>query len=294
MKLLTCLIDGAEQVAVLVGEEVVPVQKIGYPFASMNDLIRETDRQALREMENRALAVPASARMPLSTVRLTAPIPHPVRDVVCMGLNYKAHADEMADALKEQRTERVWPIFFGKAVDRCRGTGEEIPLHEDFVSTMDYECELAVILGKDAYHVSKEEAENCIFGYCILNDVTARELSRHKQNYFMKSLDGTCPMGPWIVTADEIAFPPRLRIRLWVNGQLRQDGNTGDMIFGPAEIISELSRGVTLPAGTIFATGSPTGIGFGMNPPVFLQDGDEVTCEIEGLGVLTNRVTAGF
>ena len=101
-------------------------------------------------------------------------------------------------------------------------------------------------------------------------------------------------MGPWIVTADEIAFPPRLRIRLWVNGQLRQDGNTGDMIFGPAEIISELSRGVTLPAGTIFATGSPTGIGFGMNPPVFLQDGDEVTCEIEGLGVLTNRVTAGF
>ena len=294
MKLLTCLIDGAEQVAVLVGEEVVPVQKIGYPFASMNDLIRGTDRQALREMENRALAAPASARMPLSTVRLTAPIPHPVRDVVCMGLNYKAHADEMADALKEQRTERVWPIFFGKAVDRCRGTGEEIPLHEDFVSTMDYECELAVILGKDAYHVSKEEAESCIFGYCILNDVTARELSRHKQNYFMKSLDGTCPMGPWIVTADEIAFPPRLRIRLWVNGQLRQDGNTGDMIFGPAEIISELSRGVTLPAGTIFATGSPTGIGFGMNPPVFLQDGDEVTCEIEGLGVLTNRVTAGF
>ena len=160
MKLLTCLIDGAEQVAVLVGEEVVPVQKIGYPFASMSDLIRGTDRQALREMENRALAAPASARMPLSTVRLTAPIPHPVRDVVCMGLNYKAHADEMADALKEQRTERVWPIFFGKAVDRCRGTGEEIPLHEDFVSTMDYECELAVILGKDAYHVSKEEAES--------------------------------------------------------------------------------------------------------------------------------------
>ena len=127
---------------------------------------------------------------------------------------------------------------------------------------MDYECELAVILGKDAYHVSREEAESCIFGYCILNDVTARELSRHKQNYFMKSLDGTCPMGPWIVTADEIAFPPRLRIRLWVNGQPRQDGNTGDMIFGPAEIISELSRGITLPAGTIFATGSPTGIGF--------------------------------
>ena len=294
MKLLTCLLDGVEQVAVLAENDVVPVRELGYSFHTMNELIRGTDRQSLREMESRSHQAPASARRPLESVQLTAPIPHPVRDVVCMGLNYKAHADEMADALKEQRTERVWPIFFGKAVDRCRGTGEEIPLHEDFVSTMDYECELAVILGKDAYHVSKEEAPSYIFGYCILNDVTARELSRHKQNYFMKSLDGTCPMGPWIVTADEIAFPPQLRIRLWVNGELRQNGNTRDMIFDAADIISELSRGVTLPAGTIFATGSPTGIGFGMNPPVFLQDGDEVTCEIEGLGVLTNRVKAGL
>lgn len=110
----------------------------------------------------------------------------------------------------------------------------------------------------------------------------------------MKSLGRHLSHGAVVVTADEIAFPPQLRIRLWVNGQLRQNGNTRDMIFDAADIISELSRGVTLPAGTIFATGSPTGIGFGMNPPVFLQDGDEVTCEIEGLGVLTNRVKAGL
>ena len=254
----------------------------------MNDLIRRTDRASLAAIG--AAAEKAAQWIPLADVRLTAPIPHPVRDVVCMGLNYKAHADEMADALKEQRTERVWPIFFGKAVDRCRGTGEAIPSHSDFISTLDYECELGVILGKDAYQVPREQVEDYIFGYTVLNDVTARELSRHKQNYFMKSLDGTCPIGPWIVTAEEIAYPPRLDIRLWVNGELRQNGNTRDMIFDVTDIVSELSRGVTLPAGTIIATGSPTGIGFGMNPPVFLKDGDVVTCQIEKIGELTNTV----
>jgi len=253
----------------------------------MNDLIRRTDRAALAAIFS---AAEKAQPIPLEDVRLTAPIPHPVRDVVCMGLNYKAHADEMADALKERRTERVWPIFFGKAVDRCRGDGETIPSHSDFISTLDYECELGVILGKDAYQVPREQVADYIFGYTVLNDVTARELSRHKQNYFMKSLDGTCPLGPWIVTAEEIAYPPRLDIRLWVNGEPRQHGNTGDMIFDITDIVSELSRGVTLPAGTIIATGSPTGIGFGMNPPVFLKDADVVTCQIEKIGVLTNTV----
>lgn len=289
MKLLTCIYQGQETVAVLTGDgrRVVPLSAMGYRFADMNDLIRRTDRAALAAI---AAGAEQAQSVPLENVRLTAPIPHPVRDVVCMGLNYKAHADEMADALKEQRTERVWPIFFGKAVDRCRGDGETIPSHSDFISTLDYECELGVILGKDAYQVPRDRVADYIFGYTILNDVTARELSRHKQNYFMKSLDGTCPIGPWIVTAEEIAYPPQLDIRLWVNGEPRQQGNTRDMIFDITDIVSELSRGVTLPAGTIIATGSPTGIGFGMNPPVFLKDGDVVTCQIEKIGVLTNTV----
>ena len=262
MKLLTCIYQGRETVAVLTGDEkqVVPLSAIGYRFTDMNDLIRRTDRAALAAIFS---AAEKAQPIPLEDVRLTAPIPHPVRDVVCMGLNYKAHADEMADALKERRTERVWPIFFGKAVDRCRGDGETIPSHSDFISTLDYECELGVILGKDAYQVPREQVADYIFGYTVLNDVTARELSRHKQNYFMKSLDGTCPLGPC---------------------------NTGDMIFYITDIVSELSRGVTLPAGTIIATGSPTGIGFGMNPPVFLKDADVVTCQIEKIGVLTNTV----
>ncbi|MGE4276673.1 MAG: fumarylacetoacetate hydrolase family protein [Lawsonibacter sp.] len=290
MKLLTCVYQGKELVAVLSPDEehVVPISALGFSYDRMNDLIRGTGRAELRAMA--AAAEQAGERIDIADVRLVAPIPHPVRDVVCMGLNYKAHADEMADALKEQRAERVWPIFFGKAVDRCRGTGESVPSHADFISTLDYECELGVILGKDAYRVPKERVADYVFGYTILNDVTGRELSRHKQNYFMKSLDGSCPLGPWIVTADEITFPPRLQIRLSVNGELRQNGNTRDMIFGIPEIVSELTQGVTLPAGTIIATGSPTGIGFGMDPPVFLKDGDVMTCWIEGIGTLTNTV----
>jgi 2-keto-4-pentenoate hydratase/2-oxohepta-3-ene-1,7-dioic acid hydratase in catechol pathway len=207
-----------------------------------------------------------------------------------MGLNYAAHADEVARALGEKAAQRVWPIFFGKAVDRALGSGEKIPSHKEFISTLDYECELAAIIGRDARNVAPEDVEKYIFGYTIVNDVTARELNRHKQNYFQKSLDGTCPMGPWIVTADEIPFEPKLRMTLQVNGEPRQDGNTGMMIFGLREIVSELTRGMTLQAGTVIATGSPTGIGFGMVPPVFLKDGDHIRCEIEKIGVLENTV----
>lgn len=290
MKLLSCIHEGRETVAVLTadGRHAVPAAWLGFDYPTMNDLIRGADTAQLRAMA--AAADRAEQPLRLEALRMLAPIVHPVRDIVCMGLNYKAHADEMADALQEQRSERVWPIFFGKAVDRCRGTGEPVPSHAGFISTLDYECELAVILGRDARSVAKENVADYIFGYTILNDVTARELSRHKQNYFMKSLDGTCPLGPWIVTADEIPFPPQLNLRLSVNGEQRQNGNTRDMIFGIDDIVSELTQGVTLQAGTIIATGSPTGIGFGMNPPVYLRAGDVMQCEIEQIGVLTNTV----
>lgn len=290
MKLITCCYDGAEQTAVVTdnGTQTVLTKSLGYQFRDMNDLICSTDRAELCRME--ALAQTSDKKIPMENVKLCAPIPHPVRDVVGMGLNYRAHADEMAAALKEEKKERVYPIYFGKAVDRCPGHGEDVPSHSDFISTLDYEGELAVILGKDAYRVPAEQVSDYIFGYSVLNDVTGRELNRHKQNYFMKGLDGSCPMGPWIVTADEIPYPPKLQIQLSVNGELRQNGNTADMIFGVSEIVSELSKGITLQAGTIFATGSPTGIGFGMNPPVYLKDGDVMTCTIEKIGTLENTV----
>jgi 2-keto-4-pentenoate hydratase/2-oxohepta-3-ene-1,7-dioic acid hydratase in catechol pathway len=292
MKLLTFLFDAKEQVGILSKNEdfVYPVKNLGYPFESMNELIRETNDAMLHDMANIAIAEKVNG-YPLKSVRLLAPILHPVRDIVCMGLNYLSHAEEVARALKEDPAKRTWPIFFGKAVDRARGDGETIPSHKGFISTLDYECELAAILKKDARNVRPEEVKEYIFGYTIINDITARELNKHKQNYFQKSLDGTCPMGPWIVTADEIAFPPALKLQLEVNGELRQDSCTDQMIFDLKDIVSELTKGMTLQAGTIIATGSPTGIGFAMNPPVFLKDGDHIRCRIAGIGELNTYVT---
>ena len=164
-------------------------------------------------------------------------------------------------------------------------------LHKELTSQLDYEAELAVILKKDAKDVALEDVEDYIFGYTIMNDVSAREVqTAHRQWYFGKSLDGFTPLGPWIVTADSVEFPPKLRIQSRVNGELRQDSNTEQFIHGIAEVVSELSRGMTLKAGTIIATGTPAGVGMGFDPPRFLKPGDVVECVIEGIGTLKNPV----
>ena len=166
-----------------------------------------------------------------------------------------------------------------------------IPSYKGLVDSLDYECELGVIIGKDARCVKEEDVAEYIFGYTIVNDVSARNLqTRHKQWYFGKSLDGFTPMGPCIVTADEFAFPPRVGISCLVNGEVRQDSNTGNLIAGIAEIIAMLSEGMTLQAGTIIATGTPAGVGMGMTPPTFLNEGDVVECRIEGIGTLRNVI----
>jgi 2-keto-4-pentenoate hydratase/2-oxohepta-3-ene-1,7-dioic acid hydratase in catechol pathway len=159
------------------------------------------------------------------------------------------------------------------------------------VDSLDYECELGVIIGKDAKNVKTEDAAEYIFGYTIVNDVSARNLqTRHKQWYFGKSLDGFTPIGPCIVTADEIPFPPKLKITATVNGELRQDSATDLLITGIPEIIAELSSGMTLLPGTIIATGTPSGVGMGFDPPKFLKSGDVVECAVEGIGTLRNIV----
>jgi 2-keto-4-pentenoate hydratase/2-oxohepta-3-ene-1,7-dioic acid hydratase in catechol pathway len=159
------------------------------------------------------------------------------------------------------------------------------------VERLDYEAELAVIIGRTARNLSAAEAPAHIFGYTVLNDVSARDLqTAHKQWYFGKSLDGFTPMGPCIVTADEISFPPRLAIRSYVNGELRQNSTTDLLITGIADILAELSSGITLLPGTILATGTPAGVGMGFDPPKFLRPGDVVECEIEGIGTLRNTV----
>ena len=231
--------------------------------------------------------------LPLERVRLLAPIPRPEQDVICLGINYFDHAKESeAVAGKGVKAPDTFPIYFSKRVTRAVPDGDPIEAHTDLVKKLDYECELAVVLGKDARDVPAGQTRDYIFGYTILNDVSARDVqTAHKQWYFGKSLDGFTPIGPYIVTADAFAdYPPRLGIRSFVNGEKRQDSNTALQIFDIDHVIAELSQGMTLKAGTIIATGTPAGVGMGMDPPQFLKPGDVVRCEIDGIGTLTNPV----
>ena len=289
MKLVTFIRknDTQEELGVLRDERVLPLRELGFAYADMNELICQAPKEELA-----AMAAAEGEGLPLDTVTLLSPIPRPLQDVLCLGLNYHAHAAE-AKGFSQAAfgVELAAPIFFSKRVNYSQGSGAPIPAHRDLTQQLDYENELAVILGRDADHVSEEEAEACIFGYTVLNDVSAREVqTRHKQWYFGKSLEGFCPMGPCITTADEIAFPPRLAIQTRLNGKLMQDSNTGLLIHSIAEIISTFSRGLTLKAGTIIATGTPKGVLMGTESPCFLQPGDEVSCWIEGIGELRNTV----
>ncbi|MCL1877311.1 MAG: fumarylacetoacetate hydrolase family protein, partial [Defluviitaleaceae bacterium] len=183
------------------------------------------------------------------------------------------------------------PIFFTKAACPAMGDGATIPLHQHFSQKVDYEAELAVVIGKTTYRATRENAKAAVFGYTILNDLTARDIqTRHAQWFYGKSLDGFCPMGPHIVSRDEIGFPPALNISCRVNGELRQSSCTSNLIFDIPEIIATLSQGITLLPGDIIATGTPAGIGHAMKPPKYLQNGDKVECEIEKIGILTNHL----
>ena len=277
MKFVTYLLDGAEQVGLLSRDEasVHPL-----PCRDMLDLIENGPR-----MEE------AGEAIPLSALRLLAPIPRPRQDVICLGINYKAHAHEAEQYSTEFKKERPIPIYFSKRVTEAVGPDGFIESHPGLVERLDYEAELAVVIGKTARNVPAAQAADYIFGYTILNDVSARVLqTSHKQWYFGKSLDGFTPIGPCIVTADEIPFPPKLKISASVNGELRQDSTTDLLITGIADIIAELSSGMTLLPGTIIATGTPSGVGMGFDPPKFLQRGDTVECTIEKIGTLRSTV----
>ena len=290
MKLVTYTRIGSEmeEVGVLKeGGAVMPVREANFPWESMNALITGAapgDLEALSRANGKVL--------PPEAVRLLSPIPRPMQDVLCLGLNYTEHAAEASLYSREAfSSERATPIFFSKRVSWSQGTGAPIPAHASLTARLDYEAELAVILGKDAVNVAPEDVEQYIFGYTILNDVSARDLqTAHKQWYFGKSLDGFTPMGPCIVTADEIPYPPKLRISATLNGELRQNSTTDMLIHSISDIISLLSRGMTLRAGTIIATGTPKGVIMGMENPSFMQKGDVISCTIEGIGTLTNTV----
>ena len=287
MKLVNYRENGAEQVGALTkdGTAILPL-----PVPDMNTLI---ETMTLSQLSSAVTAAEGSgASVALADVELLAPIPRPRQDVLCLGMNYKAHASEAAKYDADAFTkEKPAAVYFSKRVSEAVAPGGVIQSHQDLVERLDYEVELAVILGKTAKHVKAAEAGDYIFGYTVLNDVSARDVQTgHKQWYFGKSLDGFTPMGPCIVTADEIAFPPALGISSTVNGEPRQDSNTSLFLNSIQDVLEELTAGMTLLPGTIIATGTPAGVGMGFDPPKFLKPGDTVSCTIEGIGTLTNPV----
>ena len=228
----------------------------------------------------------------LADVVLEAPLPLPRRNLFCVGRNYRAHAKELsASVFKANAPDaETWPIVFTKVPECVVGPFDEVRLPGAAISAqIDYEAELAVVIGVGGRNIARADALRHVFGYTIVNDVTARDVQmRHQQWDLGKSFDTFCPMGPWIVTAD--AFDgARTRVRCWVNGEVRQDALTADLIFDIPTLIETCSRGITLYPGDVIATGTPAGVGLGMTPPTFLKSGDVVRIEIDGLGFIENR-----
>jgi 2-keto-4-pentenoate hydratase/2-oxohepta-3-ene-1,7-dioic acid hydratase in catechol pathway len=258
------------------------------PFGSMLDLIAAGEAGLAVAREARAKGF----QRRLEGVRLAAPIPVPRRNVFCLGWNYAEHSRESAAMRGKEAKLPTRPIFFTKATTSVTGPADSIPSHARLTGQLDWEVELAVVLGRGGADIPRSRALDHVFGYTIINDVSARDLQTgHGGQFFKgKSLDGTCPMGPWLATRDEVADPNALRLASRVNGVAKQDSTTAQMIFDVPAIIEWLSQGLTLQPGDIIATGTPAGVGFARTPPEYLQTGDLVECEVEGLGILRNRV----
>lgn len=239
----------------------------------------------LRESKNRADG------LDIEDVDIQSPIPEPIRNVICVGKNYKDHIKEVAQAIDNEREVPKFPVYFTKMIDRAPGNGDDIPSHSDITNSLDYEAELAIVIGKDGRDIPYNKAEEYIFGYTILNDISVRDVQRRHLQWFRgKSFDGTCPMGPYILHKSAVNYPPKLNIQSKVNGELRQNSNTENFIFDIGTIISDFSKGITLRKGDIIATGTPSGVGMGFVPPKYLKSGDVVECYIEGIGVLKNTI----
>ena len=226
-------------------------------------------------------------------VRWHAPIPRPAKNVFCVGRNFLTHIEEGARARGEAVKLPAAPVFFTKAPTSVIGPNDDVPWDRSATQQVDWEAELGVIIGVTGRNIPRATALDHVFGYTVINDVSARDLQKNHFQFFKgKSLDGFCPIGPFVVTADEFGDPHAKRVMLRVNGVDKQDGNTRDMIFPLDALIASLSHGMTLEAGDIIACGTPDGVGFARTPPEFLQDGDVMETEIEGIGTMRNRIAA--
>jgi 2,4-didehydro-3-deoxy-L-rhamnonate hydrolase len=288
MKLVTYL-DGHLRVGAVVGGRVADLSA---RFDSMQALIEEGP-PALEEA--RSLVENSNPEADVAEVDLRAPIPHPRRNVFCMGWNYQTHFEEGQGRRGDDQEELPeYPTFFDKPTTTVIGPYDDIPFDEDFSEKMDYEAELAVVIGRAGRSIPAAEATAHIFGYTIANDVTARDVQRRHGGQWLKGkgMDGSCPLGPWIVTPDEMPDPQNRPIQCHVNGVQKQDSNTSFMVFPISRLIEELSLAMTLLPGDILLTGTPEGVGYARTPPEYLSPGDEVTITVGDIGSLTNRVVA--
>lgn len=280
MKLVTFIHQGKQSVGIITDRYLYPL-----PFKSMNQLIdSNTSFETMAAMAGNPIA--------LQEVEILSPIPEPKQDIICLGINFMEHAAESARYKNEAfGGDRPYAVYFSKRVNEAVPHNGTISRYSKIVDSLDYECELGVVIGRTCRNASKDDAFKYIFGYTIINDISARNLqTRHKQWYFGKSLDGFTPMGPAIVTEDEFERPPILQLRSYVNGELRQDSTTDLFIFDIPHVISELSSGMTLKPGTIISMGTPAGVGMGFRPPKFLKHGDVVECFIENIGTLRTYI----
>lgn len=288
MKFVTFEFNQQELVGVITNDNqnIIPFQN----YKNMLEFIA-AEKSGLQYAKELLEKNDSSEMVACKQVKIKAPIPRPHRNIFCIGKNYLDHIKEIGKGGSINADIPTEPVIFTKTPNTVIATDEIIKSHQGVTKRLDYEAELAVIIGKTATNISTEEAMDYVYGYSILNDVTARDLQkRHVQWFKGKSLDTFCPMGPYLVHKSAIDEIYNLQVVCKVNGELRQNGNTSQLIFNIAEIISKISAGLTLEVGDIIATGTPSGVGMGMTPPRFLQVDDEIEISITNLGVLKNKV----
>lgn len=302
MRLATFRDAEGARIGVVRGAEIVDVGRAALfageePPPELRDMLAliEAGEDASRRVAALAEQAQGEVVLPLASVELLAPIPRPRKNVFCLGRNYAEHAAESLRAIGQEVRLPAYPNVFTKAPTALTGPYADIPYDASVTEQLDWEVELAVVIGRAGRHIAPERALDYVFGYTVLNDVTARDIQNKAgvQWFQGKSLDASSPMGPWIVTADEVADPRDLRLVLRVNGVTKQDTSTAEMLFDVPAIIATLTRVLTLEPGDVIATGTPSGVGFARTPPEFLRPGDVMETEIAGIGTLRNRIGRG-
>lgn len=287
MRIATIVANGKRRVGLISADEK------SVSILNLTGEQSQSGAQAVIDLCATGLSVPevGSERLSLTEVQLESPLPLPRRNLWCVGRNYHAHAKELSSSVFKDNdaNPESWPIVFTKVPECVVGPFDDVEIPLGISEQIDYEAELALVIGTGGKNIRRVDALKHVFGYTVVNDVTARDVQiRHQQWDMGKSFDTFCPMGPWIVTADEFDGTAA-RVRCWVNGELRQDGPTENMIFDIPSLIETISRGITLYPGDVIATGTPAGVGMGMSPPSYLSAGDVVRVEVEGLGAIENK-----